>query len=95
MLTITCVETRCDPPQLLSDTVPALVLSMGANWANCATASANEVENSCEDVLGVFDLPADNNFVVTDYSEDNFDDLVLWLSPYLLFNRMISAGKLP
>jgi hypothetical protein len=40
---------------------------------------------------------AENNemFVNTTYSEDNFDDQLLWLSPYVLFTRMVNAGRLP
>lgn len=45
---------------------------------------------------------ADNVFIYSEFSRDNslnpptqFDDLVTWLSPNLLMNRMIVSGKLP
>jgi len=69
---------------ILADNVPAVVFSMGADWAS--TTSATELENSDG---------TDNQFVSTGYAEDLFDDQLVWLSPYVLFNRLISAGKLP
>jgi len=36
----------------------------------------------------------DNNFVSHDFTS-SFDNLVVWLSPNILFNRMVMAGKLP
>lgn len=45
---------------------------------------------------------AANIFIYTDYARDSsldpptrFDDLVMWISPNLLMNRMIVSGKLP
>lgn len=82
---------------ILGDTIPAIVLSMGADWATFT--SANELENASGATLvnggNSYTVTNTNNFVVTDYAEDQFDDQLIWLSPYLLFNRMISAGKLP
>jgi hypothetical protein len=52
------------------------------------------VENA-EGTLGIYAIATDNQFVSTDYAEDLFDDQLIWLSPYVLFNRMISAGRLP
>jgi hypothetical protein len=65
---------------------------MGADWATFT--SADEVENA-EGTLGIYAIATDNQFVSTDYAEDLFDDQLIWLSPYVLFNRMISAGRLP
>jgi hypothetical protein len=45
---------------------------------------------------------ASNVFIYADYTRDNslspptqFDDLVMWISPNLLMNRMIVSGRLP
>ena len=73
----------CDAANMLNSTIPAIVITRGANWATAT--SLDETENS--------DL--DDCFVNTTYSEDNFDDQLIWLSPYVLFNRMVSAGRLP
>ena len=37
---------------------------------------------------------ANINFV-DKISTDDFDDLVVWISPGILFNRMIASGRLP
>lgn len=73
--------------------VPAVVVSHGRNGsgaypagggAQIGTASGDESENADDD----------NIFVGRDYATD-FDDQVVWLSPNILFNRMVTAGKLP
>jgi prepilin-type N-terminal cleavage/methylation domain-containing protein len=81
----------------LADTVPAVLISMGANWA--AFTHANELANASGANLvnggNTYSVTNTNTFVSTNYSEENFDDQLVWLSPHVLFNRLISAGKLP
>jgi prepilin-type N-terminal cleavage/methylation domain-containing protein len=81
--------------QSLTNTAPAVVLSMGANWLTYT--SINEGINAGTDEVDGYASHADNELVfnVADYSEENFDDQIVWLSPYVLFNRLINAGKLP
>jgi prepilin-type N-terminal cleavage/methylation domain-containing protein len=72
---------------IIADRIPALVLSHGKNWAD--TGSADEQENSDT---------SDTIYVQRRYSNDisnSFDDMVMWLSPNILKNRMVSAGRLP
>ncbi|MBI5660432.1 MAG: prepilin-type N-terminal cleavage/methylation domain-containing protein [Nitrosomonadales bacterium] len=73
--------------------VPAVVVSHGKNGlgaypvgggAQIGAAAGDESENTDDD----------NTFVSKDFSSD-FDDLVAWLSPNTLLNRMVAAGKLP
>ena len=69
----------------LAATIPAIVLSRGANGA---AVGADENENSDND--GVF--------VSKEYSTlagNPYDDMVEWLVPAILNNRMVKAGKLP
>jgi hypothetical protein len=52
--------------------------------------TANEIENA----------NGDDNFVSRDRSPSDsaageFDDIVLWLSPHVLKQRMVAAGRLP
>ena len=69
--------------------VPALLWSSAqTNYATQAPPRADEAEN------------ADNDrcFVYREYSNrdgQEFDDQMVWLSPNVLFNRMIEAGLLP
>lgn len=71
----------CPTPRLI-DNAAAVIVSKGSNWAN--TPSVEETENTDND----------NDFVSHDPTP-TFDDLVVWLSPNTLFNRMVAAGKLP
>ena len=76
-----CTTAACSAPRLV-DNAAAVIVSSGKNWAN--TPSADEAENTNND----------NNFVSRDFSA-NFDDIVIWISPNILFSRMVAAGKLP
>lgn len=79
-----CKAAGCPlPDSSIASNIPAIIFTMGANWTTYT--SDDERQN------------AENNemFVNTTYSEDNFDDQLLWLSPYVLFTRMVNAGRLP
>jgi prepilin-type N-terminal cleavage/methylation domain-containing protein len=92
-----CSDTPCVTP--LATGLPAVILSYGNNgWgainrngvALAAPTSANELANT----------DANDDFVSTIPSEvgstnGEFDDLVSWLSPNILFSRLVAAGKLP
>lgn len=68
--------------------VPAIVISFGANGGVMPPVSASEQENA----------DGDNIFVMQGYSSDPnkpFDDMLVWLSPNVLMNRMVMAGRLP
>lgn len=75
--------------------IPAVIISHGANGLGAYTTSGQKI----------LPLPAANtdegentdtntNFVSHDFTP-TFDDLVVWISPNILINRMVSAGKLP
>lgn len=75
--------------------VPAVVISHGKNSAGAYTqqgtqlpvgSDADEQENS--------DGGADNNYV-SHTPAPTFDDMVIWVSPNILLNRMVTAAKLP
>lgn len=69
--------------------IPAVILSFGKNGLN--VASNNETENTDTDSVFV-------DHVYTDSAANPqgvIDDLIVWLSPNILFNRMVAAGKLP
>lgn len=79
--TTNAATTPCPTPRL-TDTAAAVVLSRGPNWAQ--TPSVEENENTDNDT----------DFISHD-TTPTFDDIVIWLSPNVLFNRMVAAGKLP
>jgi prepilin-type N-terminal cleavage/methylation domain-containing protein len=86
-----CSEAPC--VNTTTDVAPAIILSMGANWGSFT--SLQEIANAGNVLVGGYRLTNTDNFVSTSYNENNFDDLIVWLSPNVLFSRMISAGRLP
>jgi len=84
---------------VMASNVPAVVISHGKYRFDSASAvdlpSPNELENF-EDAS----IPGNTPRIVvarsyTGGSGQEFDDLVVWLSPNILKNRMIVAGRLP
>ena len=70
--------------------VPAIVVSHGSNWTE--VPSSHEAENYDNGT------DTDREFVDKDFSEDEllkFDDILIWISPHILVNRMVISGKLP
>jgi prepilin-type N-terminal cleavage/methylation domain-containing protein len=65
--------------------VPAVVWTTAKNDY---AASADEVKNATDDECFVSRQHSTN-------AATPFDDQLVWISPAILFNRMISAGKLP
>lgn len=85
-------STNC-PTITLASNVPAVIVSHGKNGAGGFTSqgiqttiSANADESANSD--------GNTNFISHTPTE-TFDDLVTWISPNILFNRMVTAGKLP
>lgn len=76
-----CTTAACTTN--LTNNAVAVIVSRGANWAG--TPSADEAENTDGNI----------NFVSHDFVQNGFDDLVVWISPNTLFNRMVAAGQLP
>ncbi|MBU0593802.1 MAG: type II secretion system GspH family protein [Gammaproteobacteria bacterium] len=81
--------------------MPAVVFSHGKNnWGTSDAGGAiadGSLTNADEDANNA----ASTNFIsrtITDNTAvtgGEFDDLVTWLSPNILFNRMVAAGRLP
>ena len=86
-----CGEAACT--NIVAEDLPAVVLSLGADWT--AFTGADAVENSGETTLAGYRHGNDINFVSTGYIEDVFDDIITWLSSSILYTRMVAAGQLP
>jgi len=86
-----CTTSVC--AAVVASNLPVVLLSLGKDWPNFT--SANEVENSGETTIAGFRHANDLDFVSTTYGEDIFDDLITWISPSILYTRMIAAGQLP
>lgn len=80
---------NCAAGATLTSTAPAVIFSLGKNAATGGTG-VDEAQN----------LDADRVFVWHTQSGSNapsgeFDDIMVWMSPSILYSRMISAGQLP
>jgi len=74
-------------------TTPAIFVSHGTNGFGAYTPQGTQVSASSDP-----DEADNSNAGLTFVSHDftpTFDDLVVWISPNILFNRMVMAGKLP
>jgi prepilin-type N-terminal cleavage/methylation domain-containing protein len=99
--------TSCTLP-VVTD-VPAVIVSQGAqNWGfrddggEFADGSATNADEDANDSKFKCTVAANCNDFVSRTPSTNasaaggeFDDLVTWISSPLLFNRMVSAGRLP
>lgn len=86
--------SSCAAGTALTTGVPALIYSTGKNGGYGGTGldeAANPNPNSANnDRVFVFHVPAPASS-----ANGEFDDIMTWLSPNVLYNRMISAGRLP
>jgi len=89
---VICADAACGT--VIANTVPAVVMSLGKNWATFPASNLDETENAEVTVNG-YRQNGDVTFVSTNYSDEIFDDLITWISPNILYTRMISAGQLP
>jgi len=82
-------NTACGSNYTLTNDAVAVIYSTGKNGANGTGAGPDEQENPTAN-------STDNDTVyVSATPSPTFDDMVIWLSPNILVNRMVSAGKLP
>jgi len=89
--------TACTTGTPIAEDLAAVIASHGQNGygatsvsgvAMAAPTSADELENTDGDGSYVSRTPSPQG-------ANEFDDRVVWLSPYILFSRMIAAGRLP
>ena len=84
-------DTACaSPAQTAAGNIPAVVLSFGKNGGTLPPSSAIEGENTDNTADGTTDI-----VFVKGSRSDSFDDIVKWISPNLLFSKMIEADQLP
>lgn len=81
-----------DGGAIVAANIPAVIVSHGKNGAE--TPSIHEQENYDDGSAG------DTNKTFVDKPPDSpvagtFDDMLIWISPYMLRNRMLNAGILP
>src|SRR5882724_5344834 len=86
--------TSCAAGTALTSGVPAIIYSTGKNGGYGGTGldeAANPNANSANnDRVFVSHVPSPSSA-----TNGEFDDIMTWLSPNALYNRMIAAGRLP
>lgn len=80
--------TTCPAPSVIAGSAPSVVYSTGINGN--AAASPDELANLDGNVVFISRTRTDAGTTATE-----FDDMLVWTSPYLLFSKMIAAGLLP
>jgi prepilin-type N-terminal cleavage/methylation domain-containing protein len=80
----------------VANNIPAVVVSAGTNGLGAYLQTGQQVTPIPAANTDEGDNANNNNtFVSHDFVQGGFDDIVVWLSPNTLMNRMIAAGKLP
>jgi len=85
----------------LSSTSPLLIYSLGKDWASFA--GADQAENAGTTLGGgpsgsSYPIAANTVFVHRSRSEQSgneFDDVLVWMSPLSLYQKLLIAGQLP
>lgn len=89
-----CGESSCGTSE--ANNVPAVIYSAGKNGAVQPPAGTDELENTTLRAHAKFDRTFVNHaFATASAANGEFDDIMSWISPAILMNRMVSAGKLP
>ncbi|MBS1131509.1 MAG: prepilin-type N-terminal cleavage/methylation protein [Proteobacteria bacterium] len=90
-----CEQAACT--STLATGLPTVIISHGKNGFG-ATTSGNTANDAPTGIDELENANSDANFVSHTPSPagaNEFDDLVIWLSPNILYNRLIAAGRLP
>lgn len=79
----------------IASNVPAIIISHGKNAAGAWTTQGTQLPVSSDaDEKENSDGSANHNYV-SHTPTPTFDDMTVWISPNILMNRMVTAGKLP
>ena len=101
-------STACNPTNTtIANNVPVVVVSFGKNGYGALNSNSAGVRNIAPPAANLDEIanqPAatgthlifvSRTLTLPGAGKTEFDDLVAWLSPNILFNRMVAAGKLP
>lgn len=79
--------SSCNTAPSLINNAPVVLFSIGKNGSS---SNLDETANRAGNPVFVSHTPTPANG-----TDPGFDDIVVWLSPNILYNRMIAAGRLP
>ncbi len=81
----------------LTDGVPMVLYSLGKDWSGFSSPSQLANVGNSIGTGPAYQINADNVFVTRSFSDvpgGEFDDLVVWLPPNVLYSRLVAAGHL-
>lgn len=95
-------SSTCGGTNYVADNVPAAIISHGRNGYGAMNGSSNtqisttgasnhEIDNTPSRTYSSVLVSKTRSGV----SGEEFDDVIVWLSPNVLFNRLVAANKLP
>jgi len=86
-------DTACaNAANTIANGVPAIVLSLGKDSGNIASNIQGEnTDNTADGVTDIVFVKSTRSGV----AGSEYDDLVKWISPNILYSKMIDAGQLP
>jgi prepilin-type N-terminal cleavage/methylation domain-containing protein len=79
----------------IAGSVPAVIISHGKNGAGAYTQQGTQIAVGSDNDEKENSDGSSNTKYVSHTLTPTFDDLVVWISPNILMNRMVAAGKLP
>lgn len=82
--------TTCGAAPVLTTTAVAVVFSLSANASTGVAGGIDETANQNGDQVFVSHTP-----VAIGGANGEFDDMLTWIPPAILYNRMLQAGSLP
>ena len=92
--TTVITATTCGTATTLSNKAVALIYSLSANATRGGTGTDETANLNNDSVFVSHPVVYAKDLPINDPNGE-FDDQVIWLSQYTLFNRMVQAGKLP
>ena len=87
--------TVCNTATTLTSNAVAVIYSLGANAAATAATSGAGIDEQANQNGDIVFVSHSVTYAKDAPANGAFDDKVAWISPYILFNRMVQAGKLP
>ena len=91
---VTGPPPACAAGATLTGIAPAVIFSTGPNGATGGT-SVDEAQNPNTNSANNDRLFVSRTQAAQGAAGGDFDDIVIWLSPHILYNRMVAAGRLP
>lgn len=79
----------------IATSIPAVIISHGTNGLGAYTSAGIQVPPVPTAATDEGDNTDSDNEFVSHEVTPTFDDSVVWISPSILINKMVSAGKLP